>query len=94
MSKETDKLINEIKLMALNSVKDLVGSILKGAKVFFVYILPSSIVAVLVSPELQDVINSNPSLAVYAPLFNVTLVMIANLIKSKLPEEHLIKKAL
>lgn len=73
---------------------EIVLSLLKSLKVFVVYILPSAIVAVLVSPELLALISENAKLASYVPLINLIFVALANLIKQRLPEDSEIKKVL
>lgn len=77
-----------------SALVELIVSILHGLKVFFVYILPATIVSVLVSPELQTMVSSNPSLVLYAPVINLAFSIIAGLIKLRLPEGSTLKKVL
>lgn len=79
----------------IRQLLDEIGlSLLKSLKVFVVYMLPSVVVAVLLSPELRDLIVNNAKLAGYYPIINLVLVAIAGLIKRRLPEDSDIKKVL
>lgn len=73
---------------------ELIKSIFKGLKIFVVYIVPSTLVAVLVMPELMELVKSDPRLLAYAPIINTAFITIADLIKKRLPEENVVKKVL
>lgn len=73
---------------------DLGLSIIKGLKIFVVYIVPAIVVAALTSSEFRDLVSSHPDLALYAPLINVVAVVAANLIKRRLPEDSGVSKIL
>lgn len=73
---------------------DLVLAILKGAKILIVYVLPSALVALLLSSELREYLTTRPELIGLVPAINVVLVAVADIIKRKLPEDSNVKKML
>lgn len=73
---------------------DLTLAILKGLKILVVYILPSALVALLLSSELRDYLGERPELVGLVPVINVVLVTVADLIKKQLPEDNTLKKIL
>lgn len=80
--------------MIKEALKDLLLAVLKGAKVLIVYILPSAIVALLVSSELRDYLLAKPELIGLIPMINVVLATVADIIKKLVPETSNIKKIL
>lgn len=73
---------------------DLGLSIVKGLKIFVVYIVPTIIVAALTSSEFRDLVSSQPGLALYSPLINVVAIVAADLIKKRMPEDSGVNKIL
>lgn len=73
---------------------DLGLSIVKGLKIFVVYIVPAIIVAALTSSEFRDLVSSHPDLALYSPLINVVAIVAADLIKKRMPEDSGVNKIL
>jgi ABC-type polysaccharide transport system permease subunit len=71
---------------------DLGVSIVEGMKILVVYIIPSAIVAVLLSPQLMDLLKNNPQTLLYAPIINVALTVVAGLIKARLPKDSAIQE--
>lgn len=68
--------------------------LIKGLKILLVYILPSVLIAVAVSPELRSVLEDNPKLAVYAPVINIGLITLATEVKKRIPEDSKVQKIL
>jgi len=82
---ETDLLWDEIKLMVLKWFKDLLATLLKGVKILIVYIIPSAIVAALVTPSLSSWIGVKLGVPEVTGGINFFLITIAELIKKQLP---------
>ncbi len=73
---------------------DLTLAVLKGLKILVVYILPSALVALLLSSELRDYLATKPELVGIVPVINVVLVTVADLVKKQLPADNTLKKIL
>ena len=66
---------------------EIVLIVLEALKIFLVYIAPSLLVSILLSDELSD-------MSVNYPIVNVTLVLVAQAIKRRLPEDSNLTKLL
>jgi hypothetical protein len=73
---------------------DLGLSILKGLKVLIVYIIPSVLAALLVSPEFREFLDQRPELVGIVPVINFAAVTLASFIKKALPEDSVVSKVL
>lgn len=69
---------------------DTVARILK----VFGYLFTSTLVAVLLSPELRQWIEQNPEVAALAPVINIALAALAREIQKRLPEGSVLQRAL
>ena len=59
------------------------AAIVKSLRTLVLYILPSTILAIVISPELRSYIEENPQTASYAPLINTLLITIVEMIRNK-----------
>lgn len=91
---ETDLLWGEIKLMIVKWFKDLLATLLKGLRVLVVYIIPSAIVAVLVTPSLSSWIGVKLGIPGVTGGINFFLITIAEMIKKNIPQENILQKVL
>lgn len=73
---------------------DFALSIIKGAKVTVIYIIPSLLAALMVSPELRDYITKKPELAALWPMINIVGAIIGSYIKRNTSEESKLHKIL
>lgn len=76
------------------ALTQLLLAIIKGFKVLLVYIVPSVLVAVLLSSEFRSFIEDTPALAAYVPIINFAVVILASIIKDRLPEDSGVRKVL
>lgn len=74
-----------------DALTELGLSIIHGLKIVIVYMIPALVVALLASTELRDLIANSPRLATYAPLINFAFIVVADLIKKKLPDSNISK---
>lgn len=74
---------------------DLVLSIIKGIKIFFVFIIPAVIIATLTSSEFRDLLSSRADVALYSQLINVGIIIpIVEILKKRIPEGSIVNKIL
>ena len=77
-----------------DALVELQLSLIKGIKVLVVYILPSVLVALLLSSEFRTYVEEKPELVAYAPMINVVVIAFASLVKRHTPEDSNINKIL
>lgn len=77
-----------------NQQENLKETLFKTVRVALVYILPSVLIAILISQEFRDFLALHVQIVGLVPVINVALVALATQIKQNLPSDSTIKKVL